>query len=397
MIQNKFDSTVDFKVKALQKEGTFSAYGNVFDVKDNAGEITVKGCFLKSLERHEDKGTTPRLLAQHGHKQMPIGVITLIKEDDYGLYFEGEFCLDTQAGREAYALVKMGAIDQFSVGYRTLNKSNDHARQAVLLLELDVKEISLVTFACNEESRIQQVKSAIDAGEAPTSRMVQKALQESGFSKRQAETAVNAIKSTTHVDESETEMTVLELFKQKADNHKLDYSGMELKVKGDVSLRDHVSSICTTVREKVQSMDGVEYAYCEDVYMDYVIVCMCGDDEKGDYREWYGKVPYTAVDGQILVGEPISVKRVVEWLTEPELEALAEAKKSEVIGDVNSGDALTPETKHDDDEVTPETGEQDVKSEEGSSEADEDVPAEQSEEELVDELKSEDFSSWFSK
>lgn len=185
-----------FEVKSADDDsGTFTAYGNVFGIIDGAGDITVNGAFTNTIEEHKSNGTMPKLLAQHGHTTMPIGVITDMVEDEKGLRFEGKFALETQAGAEAYALVKMGAIDEFSVGYivRNFERNIVDGKSVRQLLDLNVKEISLVTFACNPESKIEEIKSAVENGNQVTPRMVQKALQESGLSKRQSEKAINSM------------------------------------------------------------------------------------------------------------------------------------------------------------------------------------------------------------
>ncbi len=188
-----------FEIKSAEDDsGKFVAYGNVFGIIDGAGDVTIQGAFKNTIQEHKDAGTMPKLLAQHGHTTMPIGIITDMIEDEKGLRFEGKFALETQAGAEARALVKMGAIDEFSVGYivRDFEKNFIDGQSVRQLLDLNVKEISLVTFACNPESKIEEIKSAVDNGESVTPRQVQRALQESGLSKRQAEKAMNSVISS---------------------------------------------------------------------------------------------------------------------------------------------------------------------------------------------------------
>lgn len=329
MLNNK--SAVACKVKALSTEGTFSAYGNVFGVVDNVNDVTVKGTFTNSIKSHLDAGTTPKLLAQHGHTTMPIGVITSMKEDDYGLYFEGEFCLDTQMGKETHALVKQGAIDQFSIGYKTIKERYDTKRGANLLEEVEVKEISIVTFACNEASKIVDVKSAIESGDEVTPRMVQKALQESGLSKRQAEAAVNAIKS-----QQETEIKLeesIESFKARAESHEIGISELKgltedtLNVKGaPMSIRDYANNVSDAARNSVKAEDN--YVYAEDVLMDSVIVCVCKYTED-TYEEKTMRIPYTVKAGDILVGTGEDVTRMKLWVNETERKAVESAFASD--------------------------------------------------------------------
>lgn len=301
-----------FNVKAKGDDtGTFTAYGNTFGKVDHAGDMTMKGAFTKCIQGWAAKAKMPRLLSQHGHTANPIGIITSMKEDEHGLLFEGKFCLEAgTAGAEAYALVKMGALDSFSIGYNTLKEKMVNGVNE--LHELDVKEISLVTFACNEDSLIQTVKSAVDAGSEITPRMIQKALQESGLSKRQAEAAVNAIKST-----GEIEVAIksgIEQFKATAKNHEITVNGVK---SGDMSLGEYSSLIANAVNGSIETDD--RWCYVESIYMGYVIVCVYEEiDDK--YEQYYARVPYTVGDdNNVMVGSPIKVTRLVRWMTEAEL------------------------------------------------------------------------------
>jgi HK97 family phage prohead protease/HK97 family phage major capsid protein len=147
---------LNLKLKS-DKEGTFTAYANTFSELDHAGDITQKGAFLKSIAQHKANGTMPKLLQQHEHSSMPIGVITKMYEDSHGLVIEGEFALKTKSGSEAYELVKMKAITQFSIGYNTIEEKS--TAEGNLLIELDLKEVSLVNFPCNEGSNIISIKN----------------------------------------------------------------------------------------------------------------------------------------------------------------------------------------------------------------------------------------------
>jgi HK97 family phage prohead protease/HK97 family phage major capsid protein len=148
---------LQLKIKEISEKGTFKAYANTFNTLDAAGDRTQRGAFLASIAAHKAAGTMPRLLGQHEHQKNPIGIITDMYEDEKGLVIEGQFALKTKDGAEAYELVKMQAIDTFSIGYNTISEKampdGNH------LIELDLKEVSLVTFPCNEESKIVSIKA----------------------------------------------------------------------------------------------------------------------------------------------------------------------------------------------------------------------------------------------
>lgn len=388
MLKNK-SLEIGVTIKAASgEEGSFTAYGNAFGNVDHAGDKTMPGAFAKCISQYKEKGRMPRLLGQHGHRQNPIGIITDMKEDDYGLYFEGNFCLDTQAGREAYALVKMGAMDMFSIGYKTINEKMVNGINE--LHELDVKEISLVTFACNENSLIQSVKEAVEAGENPI-RLVQKSLQEFGFSKRTAEAAVNAIKQTQKAEDDMK--SILDAFKAKMENHKVtDNRDSSVEVKADETLGDFVGRICKAARNVV----GGEYSYAYALYTKFVIMEVCEETEDG-YTEKFVRVPYTAENDEIMVGEPVEVVKLVKWVTPTEM-AEFEGKSKEAPVE-EKGESATPvETEEKLAEETEEAKEDeaDAESEEpGSEETKTETEEDEKSESLIDALKSEDFTSWF--
>lgn len=178
-----------FEVKQVSDEGIIEGYGNVFDVKDHALDITMKGAFTKSLQSIKSNGKTLPLLYQHKADE-PIGVFTELSEDQHGLKVKAQINLDTQKGREVLSLIKQKAISGLSIGYRTIREEWDSKQKANLLHELEVHEISAVTFPCNEASRIDRVKSLLEHSCLPTQPELEKALKETGFTNSQAKMVV---------------------------------------------------------------------------------------------------------------------------------------------------------------------------------------------------------------
>tara|TARA_Y100000114_G_C11628768_1_gene263377 strand:- start:242 stop:724 length:483 start_codon:yes stop_codon:yes gene_type:complete len=100
------------------------------------------------------------MLFQHKTDE-PIGVFEDIREDEKGLFVKGRLALGTQKGRETYELLKLGALDGMSIGFRADPKKqgyNENKRGVRTLKEVDLMEISLVTFPMNEEALVQSVK-----------------------------------------------------------------------------------------------------------------------------------------------------------------------------------------------------------------------------------------------
>jgi HK97 family phage prohead protease len=173
------------KEGGLQPDGTFTGYGSVFGNVDCYNEIVPKGAFAKSLKTWAKRGGLPALLWQHNPSE-PIGVYTSMVEDDHGLLVTGQLSLDTTRGKEAYALLKMGALNGLSIGFVATEWTTNKTSGVVTLDVIDLWEISLVTFPANSEARVDVVKSALKAGTLPSLSDFESFLREAGFSKSEA-------------------------------------------------------------------------------------------------------------------------------------------------------------------------------------------------------------------
>lgn len=134
-------------------EGVAAAFGNV----DSGRDIIVKGAFGKSITKRP--AAKVKMLYQHRSDQ-PIGIWTALSETSKGLMAKGRLILETNLGREVHALMKAGAIDGLSVGFRTLKDEYDRVKGVRRLLELDLHEISIVTFPANENAAVTAVKNS---------------------------------------------------------------------------------------------------------------------------------------------------------------------------------------------------------------------------------------------
>lgn len=185
-MSNLKTKTIDFEVKAVSDDGFFSGYCSVFDVEDSYGDVVKAGAYAESIKEWSAKNKMPPILWQHNRSEV-IGVWTKLVEDEHGLYGEGRLLVnDVAKAKEAHALMKHGAIDGLSIGYRVKKWSYNEDEEVLELLEIDLKEISVVTFPANEDSRIDNVKSTLLKGELPTLPEFEKFLREAGFSKSQA-------------------------------------------------------------------------------------------------------------------------------------------------------------------------------------------------------------------
>lgn len=144
-------------VKTLGGDGIFTGYASVFGELDQQNEIVAAGAFARTLQKWRRQGRAPAMLWMHDPTQ-PIGIWQHIGEDANGLCVEGRLALRAQKGAEAYELLKLGALSGLSIGYRVLASTIDAKRKARVLTDVDLFEISLVTFPANEAARVNGVK-----------------------------------------------------------------------------------------------------------------------------------------------------------------------------------------------------------------------------------------------
>lgn len=175
------------QIKAAE-DGSIEGYGSVFGVRDNYDDVIAAGAFAASLAAHKAAGTMPAMLWQHdSHK--PIGIWESMAEDASGLRIKGRLALDTVLGKEAHALLKMGALNGLSIGFVSKQWAYDRDTGVRTLTEVDLWEVSLVTFPANEKARITNVKS----GDLITPKDAEKTLRDAGFSKSDATAFVSRV------------------------------------------------------------------------------------------------------------------------------------------------------------------------------------------------------------
>jgi HK97 family phage prohead protease len=177
---------IPLTLKSVSDTGEFDGYGSVFGVKDSYSDIVMPGAFQKSLAAWQEKGRLPALLWQHDMAE-PIGIYTEMREDATGLYVKGRLLIeDDPLAKRAHAHMKAGSLSGLSIGYLLNDYEYDKDKSAFLLKEIDLWEVSLVTFPANDEARIADVKSLLERGETPPPSKVERALREVGFSGSQA-------------------------------------------------------------------------------------------------------------------------------------------------------------------------------------------------------------------
>lgn len=167
------DPAFDFKAISGQigidkAQGIVEAFVSGTGNKDSVGDVVVAGAFNGSLKRRK-----PRVVWGHDWNQ-PIGKVLEIyevpKSDPRlpekmkkagigGLFAKVQFNLNTERGREAFANVAFYGMDQeWSIGYKTITADFDAGRQANMLKEVELYEISPVLHGANQLTGTISVK-----------------------------------------------------------------------------------------------------------------------------------------------------------------------------------------------------------------------------------------------
>ena len=151
--------------------GMVEGYGSVFGNRDSYGDIVEAGAFSSTIRSRK-----PKMLWQHNMAD-PIGVWDEVSEDDRGLRVKGRLAMATTRGREAYELVKLGALDGLSIGFRTVKDEIEGAVRK--LKEIDLYEVSFVTMPANAAATITDIRSVALESE----RSFEAFLRQHGFSR----------------------------------------------------------------------------------------------------------------------------------------------------------------------------------------------------------------------
>jgi len=192
-------------VETINDEGIFQGYASLFNTVDLTKDKVVRGAFSKGLKHKSPLNI--KMLYQHNPSE-PIGIWQVIKEDHKGLYVQGKLLKEIRRGKEVLALMRQGALDGLSIGYKTIrsrqtNKKTTTERTGGIhpsntkngaireLLEIDLYEISVVTFPMHPDARVQAVKTLAMKNGFPTIREFERWLmRDAGFTRKQAQIAI---------------------------------------------------------------------------------------------------------------------------------------------------------------------------------------------------------------
>lgn len=144
-----------FDCRSLDASGVFTGYAARFNTADLGRDLILPGAFAESLAQRGASGV--RMLFQHDPAE-PIGVWLELREDTRGLFVRGRLLSEIARGREVLSLMRAGAIDGLSIGFRTVEGRTNPKTGIRRLSKIDLWEISVVTFPMHPGARVSAFK-----------------------------------------------------------------------------------------------------------------------------------------------------------------------------------------------------------------------------------------------
>jgi len=140
----------------MNEDIEIEGYASLFWTRDLNDDVTAAGAFAASLAR--TGAHVVKMLFQHEAGE-PVGVWDEVAEDARGLWVRGRILTATPQGRLVAALVKAGALDGLSIGFRTVKARPDESGRLRVLTEVELWEVSIVTFPMLPSARIAAVRA----------------------------------------------------------------------------------------------------------------------------------------------------------------------------------------------------------------------------------------------
>ena len=144
-------------ISGIAPDGSFEGYASLFGLVDMGQDLVMPGAFAASLLKRGPQGV--KMLWQHKAAE-PVGTWQSIVEDQRGLKVAGRLNLAVARAREILALMREGALDGLSIGFKTQLAATDKTTGIRRLQKLDLWEISIVTFPMLPQARVSAVKRA---------------------------------------------------------------------------------------------------------------------------------------------------------------------------------------------------------------------------------------------
>lgn len=170
------------------RKGFFNGYASVFGGVDSYGDSVLPGAYAKTIA---DRKRPIQL--RWNHRGEVIGKWIGIREDEKGLFVEGELTPGHSKAQDVAALMKHGAVTGLSIGYRPIEFTKN-TNGGLDLKEIELIEISVVESPADNAAHIAEIKSAIE--EAESLKEIESLLRDAGgFSRTDAKALLARMKS----------------------------------------------------------------------------------------------------------------------------------------------------------------------------------------------------------
>jgi len=206
-MQTKATHCQQFKISTVGANNIarISGYASVFGGVDSYGDMIKKGAYSKTLA---DRNWP--VLMKFNHFGEVIGKWTEIREDETGLWVEGELTPNHSVSQNVEASLRHGAIAGLSIGYipTVVKEGKGESGNIRLLEEIELVEISVVDLPADKMASVSSIKNEVSKCEAMKD--VEKILrQKAGLSQADATAIVAAVKRLSHSDCDVSELSAM--------------------------------------------------------------------------------------------------------------------------------------------------------------------------------------------
>ena len=137
--------------------GYAAKFGNI----DLHGDMIMPGAFTKTITERGPQGKNEIWFLHNHSSDNPLGKPSVLKEDNYGLYFEAAI-IDTEIGEDILKLYENGLINQHSIGFSTIKETRveeGNQKPYYQIQEVKLYEFSSVLWGANPETPFLGLKS----------------------------------------------------------------------------------------------------------------------------------------------------------------------------------------------------------------------------------------------
>lgn len=190
------------EIKEASDTGEFEGWASTFGNVDLGNDVIAKNATVTAKTAQNGR---IKLFLYHDYSK-PVGTASFDVSKD-GIWVKGKINTNVTYAKDAYELMKEGALDEMSIGFNTddyvTEKRNGENVRVIKSLEL--WEASIVPYGMNPEAQIQSVKSVRD---------FEKQLRTLGYSQKEAKTIASKGFNALHRDDEDNAEMVNELKNQ---------------------------------------------------------------------------------------------------------------------------------------------------------------------------------------